>query len=81
MAVKESTQEDREILKRAYEAIIKELGFTGFWRFVEITYGKKGNWVEERKKILKELNTMDVEELIEYIKKHAEKPKEEQIVI
>lgn len=72
---------DDEILVRAYEAVIEELGIAGFTRFIQLTQGGKNNWTEERDKILNQLNTTDLNDLVEVIKKTAKGSKENQQII
>jgi len=72
---------DKEILVRAYKAVIKELGIAGFTRFIQLTQGGKNNWTEERNEILSQLNTMDFNELVEFIKKTSRGPQKNQQVI
>jgi len=79
MAVREI--KDEEIIERGYRAIVEELGIAGFTRFIRLTQGGKGNWTEEREKALEELNRMDIDELVDFVKKNAKGPKEGQEVI
>ena len=73
--------EDRELIKKGYRALIRELGLVGFVRFVRLTEGGRGNWTEERKEVLKEYNEMDIKELGELIKRNVRNQKKGQIVI
>lgn len=72
---------DKEILVRAYKAVIEELGIAGFTRFIQLTQGGKNNWTEERDTILSQLNTMDLNDLVEFIRKTAKGPQKNQQVI
>ncbi|SMP09138.1 hypothetical protein SAMN06265339_0698 [Desulfurobacterium pacificum] len=62
--------EDRELIEKACEVLVKELGLIGFVRFVKLMGWAKRNWTEERKEVLKELEEklmkMTTEEVVEY---------------
>jgi len=77
-------EEDKKILEEGYEALIERLGLVGFVRFVRLMGWGKGNWTEERREILKELNeklaNMTPEEIVEFFRKDGG-PKPGQIVI
>jgi hypothetical protein len=61
---------DRELIEKACEILIEELGLKGFVRFVRLMGWAKGNWTEERKEVLKELEEklmkMTAEEVVKY---------------
>ena len=47
---------DRKLIEKGCEALVEELGLEGFIRFVRLMGWAKGNWTEERREVLKELN-------------------------
>ena len=61
---------DRKLIERGCEALVEELGLEGFIKFVRLMGWAKGNWTEERREVLKELNEkllkMSTEEVVEY---------------
>ena len=64
---------DRKLIERGCEALVEELGLEGSIKFVRLMGWAKGNWTEERREVLKELNEkllkMSTEEVIEYFSK------------
>ena len=72
---------DEEIVKEGYRAVIERLGLEGFSRFVRLTQGGRGNWTEEREKVLKEFNQMGLDELNELILKNTKGPEKGQKVV
>jgi hypothetical protein len=79
-----AVENDRELIRKGCEALVEELGLEGFIRFIKLMSWAKGNWTEERKEILKELNEkllkMTTEEVVEYFSKKR-KVRSGQIVI
>ena len=75
---------DRKLIERGCEALVEELGLEGFIKFVRLMGWAKGNWTEERREVLKELNEkllkMSTEEVVEYFSKKR-KVRPGQIVI
>ena len=67
--------EDEKLIKEGYQALIERLGISGFIKFMELIESKRGNWAEEREKVLKKYNEMDIRELGELIKATVEKSK------
>ncbi len=75
---------DRRLIERGCEALVEKLGLEGFIKFMRLMGWAEGNWTEERKEVLKELNEkllkMTTEEVVEYFRKKR-KIKPGQIVI
>jgi hypothetical protein len=75
---------NRELMERACEILVEELGLEEFVRFVRLMGWVKGNWTEERRKVLKELEEklmkMTTEEVVEYFSRKR-KVRPGQIVI
>jgi len=64
---------DRELIERGCKVLVEELGLEGFVKFVRIMGWAKGNWTEERKEVLREMEEellrMSPEEIVEYFSK------------
>jgi len=78
------SKEGERILEEGYEALIERLGLVGFVRFVRFMGWGKGDWTEERREILKELNerlaNMTPEEAVKFFREGGG-PKPGQIVV
>ena len=75
---------DRKLIERGCEALVEELGLEGFIKFVRIMGWARGNWTEERREVLKEIEEkllrMTTEEVVEYFSRRR-KVRPGQIVI
>jgi len=64
---------DRKLIERGCKVLVEELGLEGFVKFVRIMGWAKGNWTEERKEVLREMEEellrMSPEEIVEYFSK------------
>jgi hypothetical protein len=73
-----------QVLSKEDERILERLGIVGFVRFVKLMGWGKGDWTEERRKILKELNerlaNMTPEEVVKFFRE-GEGLKPGQIVV
>jgi len=73
-----------QVLSKEEERILERLGIVGFVRFVKLMGWGKGDWTEERRKILKELNerlaNMTPEEVVKFFRE-GEGLKPGQIVV
>ncbi len=65
--------EEEKLLERGCEVLVEELGLSGFVKFIRLMGWAEGNWTEERRKVLKEVEEkllrMTTEEVVEYFSK------------
>jgi len=63
-------KDDKKLIEKGCEVLIEELGLSGFVRFVKLMGWAEGNWTEERKEALEELEErllgMSSEEVVEF---------------